>query len=87
LIQGTQSPIPASFQRLNYGSPTHFGTLVGFVHQSLDRRIIRILHHPLWQDDHPEWIAARTAALTQHPNYEVLPANPFMALRRPGDYV
>jgi DEAD/DEAH box helicase domain-containing protein len=85
LIQGINPPIPASFQRLGYGLPTHFATLVGFIHQR--RTTIRILRHPLWQDDHPEWIAARTAALTQHPNYEVLPANPFMVLRRPGDYV
>ncbi len=85
LIQGTNAPIPASFQRLGYSSPTHFGTLIGFVHQNPRRRTIRILRHPLWQDDHPEWIAARTAALTQHPNYEVLPANPFMVLRQPGD--
>ncbi|MCC5637615.1 hypothetical protein LC593_17570 [Nostoc sp. CHAB 5844] len=87
LIQGTNAPIPASFQRLGYGSPTHFVTLVGFVHQSPRRRTIRILRHPLWQDDHPEWIAARTAAETQYPNYEVSDANPFMVLRRPGDYV
>ncbi|MEO1373222.1 MAG: DEAD/DEAH box helicase [Cyanobacteria bacterium J06635_10] len=87
LIQGTNAPIPASFQRLGYGSPTNFGTLVGFVHQNIRRRTIRILRHPLWHDDHPEWITARTAAMTQHPNYEILPANPFMILRRPADCV
>ena len=87
LIQGTNPPIPASFQRLGYGSPRHFGTLIGFVHQNTRRRTIRILRHPLWQDDHPEWITARTAAMTQHPGYEVVAANPFMVLRRPADCV
>lgn len=85
LIQGANAPIPASLKRLSYGSPVQFGTLIGFVHQNSRRRTIRILRHPLWQDNHLEWIAARTAALIQHPGYEVLPANPFMVLRRPGD--
>ncbi|GAA6621963.1 DEAD/DEAH box helicase [Scytonema sp. NUACC26] len=83
LIQGANAPIPASLQRLGYSSPTHFGTLIGFVHQSSRR--IRILRHPLWQDDHPEWIAAVAAAQRQYPNHQIESANPFMVLRRPGD--
>ena len=83
----TQGAIPSTLQRLCYGSPTQFGTLTSYVHQIPQRRTILIVRHPLWQDDHPEWIAARTAALAQHPNYQIIPANPFMVLRRPGDYV
>ena len=80
-----QSPIAAALNRLGYGSPVQFGTLTGYVHQNPQRRIIRILRHPLWQDDHPEWIAAVADAQTLYTGYQVEPANPFMVLRRPGD--
>ncbi|MEG3907799.1 DEAD/DEAH box helicase [Microcoleus sp. w2-18bC1] len=82
LVQG---PIPATLQRLGYGASVPFGTLTGYVHQNARRRTIKIIRHPLWNDDHPEWIAAVADAQTQHPGYQVEPANPFMILRRPGD--
>jgi hypothetical protein len=82
-----QSPIPATLQRLGYGSPVQFGTLTGYVQQNRQRRTIRILRHPLWNDHHPEWIAAVADAQVQHPAYQVEPANPFMVMRRPGDCV
>lgn len=87
LVQGANAPIPKALQRLGYGSPMQFGTLSSYVHQNPQRRTILILRHPLWQDDHPEWIAADAAAQTHYPGYEVKAANPFMVLRRPGDYV
>ncbi|MFB2880682.1 DEAD/DEAH box helicase [Floridanema aerugineum] len=80
-----QNPIAAALNRLGYGSPVRFGTLSGYVHQNQQRRTIRILRHPLWNDDHPEWMAAVANAQTQYPNYQVESANPFMVLRRPGD--
>ena len=80
-----QNPIPAALQRLGYGTSVQFGTLTGYVHQNPQRRTIRILRHPIWNDDHPEWIGAVAVAQTQHPGYQVEPANPFMILRRPGD--
>ena len=83
LVQGA---VPATLQRLGYGSPTPFKTLTGYVHQNPKRQAILILRHPLWQDDHPEWIAALAEAQVQYPGYEVSDANPFMVLRRPGDY-
>ncbi|MEH2236915.1 DEAD/DEAH box helicase [Nostoc sp.] len=95
LYQGINAPITATLQRLGYGLPTQFGTLTGYVHQNPKRQTILILRHPLWQDDHPEWIAseampsasfANAKAQTPYCNYEVKPANPFLILRRPGDY-
>jgi hypothetical protein len=102
LYQGMNAPITATLQRLGYGLPTQFGTLTGYVHQNPKRQTILILRHPLWQDDHPEWIASeampslrdatRTAsfanakAQTPYRDYEVKPVNPFLILRRPGDY-
>ncbi|AFZ04646.1 DEAD/DEAH box helicase [Calothrix sp. PCC 6303] len=84
LVQGA---VPKTLQRLGYGSPTPFKTLTGYVHQNPKRQAILILRHPLWQNDHPGWIAAVSDAQIQHPGYTVLDANPFMLLRRPGEYV
>lgn len=88
LYQGMNAPITATLQRLGYGLPTQFGTLTGYVHQNQKRQTILILRHPLWQDNHPEWIASEaiTKAQTPYHDYEVKPANPFLILRRPGDY-
>ena len=83
-------PISASLQRLGYDSPVQFGTLTGYVRKISQRRkhrSIRILRHPLWNDNHPEWVAAVAEARERHPGFQVEPANPFMVLRRPGDYV
>ncbi|MEH2425130.1 MAG: hypothetical protein V7K48_30775 [Nostoc sp.] len=95
LYQGMNAPIAATLQRLGYGLPTQFRTLTGYVHQNQKRQTILILRHPLWQDNHPEWIAseampsasyAYAKAQTDYRDYEVKPANPFLILRRPGDY-
>jgi DEAD/DEAH box helicase domain-containing protein len=80
-----QCPIPAALQRLGYGGSVPFGTLTGYVHQNARRRTIKMIRHPLWNDDHPEWIAAVVIARSQYPGYQVEAVNPFMILRRPGD--
>lgn len=82
LVQG---PIPAALQRLGYGTSVPFGTLTGYMHQNARRPTIKMIRHPLWNDDHPEWIAAVAIARSQYPGYQVESANPFMVLRRPGD--
>jgi DEAD/DEAH box helicase domain-containing protein len=79
--------IPATFSRLGYGAPMSFGNLTGFVHQNPQRQTIRILRHPLWTDDHPHWMTAIADANIQYPTHTVESANPFIALRRPGDYI
>lgn len=79
--------ISATFQRLGYQAPSQFGSLTGFVKKHKNSKEIRIMRHPLWQDTHPEWIAAVEDANQQYPNYAVNSANPMIALRRPGDYV
>ncbi|RKZ56070.1 MAG: DEAD/DEAH box helicase [Candidatus Parabeggiatoa sp. nov. 2] len=85
LVQGKNARISATLQRLGYKPPTIFDTLTGYVHKS--RKVIRIVRHPLWQDDHPQWLAAKMVAEAQYPDYEIKAANPFIILRRPGDYV
>lgn len=86
LYQGQNSPITTTLQNLGYGSPIQFVTLTGYVHQDKKRQTILILRHPLWQDDHPEWLEAQGMAKDLYPDYEVKSSNPFMILRRPGDY-
>lgn len=72
-------------KRLAFGDPVQFGSLRGYIHGT--RKEIRIERHPLWQNNHPEWEAAREEAKAQHPGYEVKDMNPFRLLRRPADYV
>lgn len=87
LYQANNSPISNTLQNLGYDLPTQFATLTGYVHRNKKRQTILILRHPLWQDDHPEWLKAVENAENQYPGYKVNPGNPFMILRRPGDYV
>nr|WP_277925556.1 helicase-related protein [Anabaena catenula] len=87
LYQINNSPITNTLQNLGYNLPTQFATLTGYVHRSKKRQSILILRHPLWQDDHPEWLQSVENAENQYPSYTVNAGNPFMILRRPGDYV
>jgi DEAD/DEAH box helicase domain-containing protein len=82
-----QAPVPATLARLHFGPPVQCGELRGYVHQGPHRRIL-IEWHPLWQDDHPVWQAARAAARRQFPDHgEPEVFNPFHLLRRPADYL
>jgi Lhr-like helicase len=87
LYQGNNSAITNTLQNLGFDSPTQFATLTGYVHNSKKRQNILILRHPLWQNDHPEWLKAKENAKNQYPDHKVNDGNPFMILRRPGDYV
>jgi len=87
LVQGKNARISATLQRLGYKPPTPFGTLTGYVHKRPMRQLIQIVRHPLWQDNQPQWLAAKMVAEAQYPDYEIQAANPFIILRRPGDYV
>lgn len=86
LLNGTDTPVPATMQRLGYGPPVKFATLRGYVHKSRQRPVL-IERHPLWTNDHPDYRAAFADAKQNYPRYEIRPLNPFMALRRPADYV
>ncbi|KZL51181.1 DEAD/DEAH box helicase [Nodularia spumigena CENA596] len=86
LYQGNNSPITNTLQNLGYDLPTQFATLTGYVHRIKKRQTILILRHPLWQDDHPEWLQAVENAQNCYSGYTIKAGNPFMILRRPGDY-
>ena len=89
LVSGPNARIPALMKQLGYGNPVPFGTLQGYVkgkRRSRNKKVW-ILRHPLWEDDHLEWIQAEAAARTTYPGYQIQPMNPFRALRRPAEYV
>jgi hypothetical protein len=81
-----QAPVPAMLQRLGYGLPQPFGTLRGYRHVNAARRTILIECHPLWNDTHTDYVAARADALQLFPNHDVRPMDPFLAIRRPADF-
>ena len=90
LVSGPNAAIPALMKQLGYGNPVSFGTLEGYVKAGKSRsrsKKIWILRHPLWEDDHPEWLQAQAAAQTTYPSYQIQPMNPFRALRRPAEYL
>ena len=85
LVSGAGAPVPATMQMLLYAPPVQFGKLRGYVHTSPKRLVIQLERHPLWQDDHPDWIAARALSQAQYPRHAIMPINPFRVLRRPAD--
>ncbi len=85
LADGPGSRVAMTLGRLGYGDPEPFGRLRGYVHRSPRRKKLLIERHPLWQDNHPEWVSAQHEAITRYPGYTVTPANPFRVMRRPAD--
>jgi len=87
LQEGNNSPISAILTNLGYGPAINFETLIGFVHKNKNRKQVLILRHPLWTDNHTEWINAKESSQIQYPEHEIKAANPFMLVRRPAEYV
>ena len=85
LVASDQASIPALMKQLGYESSETFETLRGYIHPTKNK--ITIERHPLWQEDHTEWIAARSAAMSRYASFEVYAMNPFRALRRPAEYI
>lgn len=87
LVQDDLGCVSITLQRLGYSPPIPLGNLRGYVHRYKLHQLIYVLRHPLWQEEHPEWLLAKAEAEGLYPGYEVKAANPFQVLRRPGDYV
>ena len=86
LLRGDDAPVPATMQRLGY-EETDFADLRGYVKQTQVQKRIWIECHPLWTKEHPFYCAAVEDAEQRYPGYSVDAMNPFIALRRPADYV
>ena len=66
IVSAANAPVPATLQRLGYGTPVQFGNLRGYIHQNPARKTILIERHPLWNDQHPDWSAAYADASAEH---------------------
>jgi hypothetical protein len=87
IVSSATAPVTATMKRLGYTDPQQFGSLQGYVHQNTKRQKIWIVCHPLWQDDHPDWLVARADAQAQYPQHTIAQMNPYKLLRRPAEYV
>jgi hypothetical protein len=73
--------------QLGYMPPETFGKLRGFKHTLPDWNILLLERHPLWTNDHPSWIEASKLAAERHPRVDIKPVDPFLLVRRPGDFL
>ena len=64
LTEGSNAPVPLALQRLGYEQMPHLGNLNVFRHP-IWRKVL-IERHPLWQDDHPEWVHAKAESQKQY---------------------
>ena len=85
LLDGPDTPVPATMSRLGYPTIHSFAGVTGFVHRNNNR--IRLVCHPLWAEAHPRFVAARQEAERAFPGAAVTRMNPFRLLRRPADYI
>ncbi|MBF2099432.1 MAG: DEAD/DEAH box helicase [Gloeomargaritaceae cyanobacterium C42_A2020_066] len=83
LVIDPSSPVAVTLSQLGYQQVEVCQTLQSFVHTR--RKTLKLVRHPLWQDDHPMWLAAVREAQEQYPNHDIQAMNPFLCLRRPGD--
>ena len=44
-----------------------------------------VIRHPLWTDDHPDWLGSVEELRDLHGNVPVRAMNPFRIVRRPSD--
>jgi hypothetical protein len=86
LVKEESAPVPQILYRLGYKTPKQFGSLTGYIRSRRNEKQVLLVRHPLWTDEHPQWQKAVSEAKKQYPKHEISEANPFMILRRPGDY-
>lgn len=85
LLEKPNSPIPILMQRLGYLENTLLGELRVYIHSGKQRLLIE--RHPLWTNEHPDYVKAVNQARQEYPNHNIEYMNPFIALRRPTDYI
>ena len=82
LCDGDSAPIRATLASLAYDRYERFGDLTGYVSR---RGSVKLLRHPLWTDEHPNYQAAMKDALMRYPGHVIGAINPFEVTRRPSD--
>ena len=81
------SAIPDTMSKLGFGHTEEVDGLRAFIRVGGNRPKIRVEIHPLWQCDHPGYLATKQFLETKYPNADIAVMNPFCAIRRPTDYV
>jgi hypothetical protein len=82
LVEGDNCPVTTTLSQLGHTKVGVFNGLQGHI----KKKNLKLVKHPLWGIDHPEWHIAYREAQEQHPDCEIHPVDPFLCLRRPGDY-
>ncbi|OQW92707.1 MAG: DEAD/DEAH box helicase [Thiotrichaceae bacterium IS1] len=74
--------LPKTLKGLGYTSQETFGNLKGYRR----KQQILLMRHPLWQDDYPGWAEAVQMVQQKYSGSEIRAGNPWLILRRPGEY-
>jgi hypothetical protein len=80
----TTSRITKTMENLGYKTHINVGGLNVYIHK---RPQILIERHPLWTDEHPVYQKIVMLIKEKYPKHMIIPMNPFVAIRRPADYV
>jgi Lhr-like helicase len=84
LVSAEQSPVRATMRNLGYDLVQIQGSHA-YIHRRKPKALIQC--HPLWIPEHPRYLQAFRALSGKYARYEIGPMNPFIALRRPAEYV
>ena len=85
LTTGDASRIAVTMKNLGYQSPLIIESLNVYIHRS--RPHVWIERHPLWTDEHPVYSAVFNEVRSKYKKHTIKAMNPFIALRRPADFV
>lgn len=76
-----------ALRKLHYTLEDPINNLRIFVKSLKTPQKVLVETHPLWSTAHPEFLDAVQQAQRMYPGFEILPMNPFRAIRRITDYV
>ncbi|ABI67646.1 putative helicase [Syntrophomonas wolfei subsp. wolfei str. Goettingen G311] len=85
LVNGDTSKIAVTMQNLGYQPPTNIEGLNVYIHRS--RPQVWVERHPLWTDSHSVYQTVYYEISSKYRQHTIKPMNPFMAIRRPADFV
>ena len=80
----TIGTIPATMENLRFHE-IESGTALRVFKNGRSKILVEI--HPLWTNDHPQYVKTKQRLQTEHVGCEIMPMNPFRVIRRPTDYV
>jgi hypothetical protein len=88
LIEGTNNPVTRLLSDLGYKSEGAVNDLLVFSKPDVAPDRILILRHPLWNDDHPDFVAAKMQVAAQFASASTIEAaNPLRVLRQVVKYL